>query len=190
MLSNRNYALGGANLTPHYVRGIVDGEGCFSVGLSANKAPRTGYFTMLEFKVTQKAHSAGILYDLQRFFTGLRKTSKPVGSVVIDNRRDNTLKFKVTSLSVIINVILPFFDANPLITAKCLNYKAFREIALLMNSGAHLTAPLVLPPTSGGGVRTDGIEKIKIIKDSMNLKVSFADKYQFMVNFPPVICAE
>lgn len=176
MMNNRNFALGGANLTPHYVRGIVDGEGCFSVGLSANKAPRTGYFTMLEFKVTQKAHSAGILYDLQRFFTGLRNTSKPVGSVVIDNRRDDTLKFKVTSLSVIMNVILPFFDANPLITAKCLNYKAFREIAMLMNSGAHLTA--------------EGIEKIKIIKDSMNLKVSFTDKYKFMVNFPPVICAE
>jgi len=182
MMNKRNYALGGANLTPHYVRGIVDGEGCFSVGLSANKAPRSGYFTMLEFKVTQKAHSAGILYDLQRFFTGLSPdlrsggTSKPVGSVVIDNRRDNTLKFKVTSLSVIINVILPFFDANPLITAKCLNYKAFREIALLMNSGAHLTA--------------EGIEKIKIIKDSMNLKVSFTDKYKFMVNFPPVISAE
>ena len=132
MMHNRNFALGGANLTPHYVRGIVDGEGCFSVGLSANKAPRTGYFTMLEFKVT--------------------------------------------SLSVIMNVIFPFFDANPLITAKCLNYKAFREIAMLMNSGAHLTA--------------EGIEKIKIIKDSMNLKVSFTDKYKFMVNFPPVICAE
>lgn len=171
MMHNRNFALGGANLTPHYVRGIVDGEGCFSVGLSAKT-------TMLEFKVTQKAHSAGILYDLQRFFTGLSPELgyKPVGSVVIDNRRDDTLKFKVTRLSVIINVILPFFDANPLITAKCLNYKAFREIALLMNSGAHLTA--------------QGMEKIKEIKGSMNLQVSFTDKYQFMVNFPPVICAE
>lgn len=37
-----------------------------------------------EFKVTQKAHSRGILYDLQKFFN--------CGTVVIDNAKDGTMK--------------------------------------------------------------------------------------------------
>lgn len=169
MTNTRDFALGGAHLTNGYVRGIVDREGCFSLAvLSGTK------IAFIEFKVTQKAHSAGILHDLQRFFSELSKSK--VGSVVIDNRRDDTLKFKVTSLSTITDVIIPFFDANPLITVKNLNYKAFREIALLMKSGAHLTV--------------QGSEKILTLKQSMNVNRSFIDKYKFLVNNTPVITAE
>lgn len=69
-----------------------------------------GFKFVLQFKVTQKADSAGILYDLQRYFG--------CGSVVIDNRRDGTLKFQVQDLKSIINNVIPHFDQYPLVTSK------------------------------------------------------------------------
>jgi hypothetical protein len=59
--------------------------------------------------VTQKHHSAGILYDLERYYE--------CGNVQIDNRKENAFKFNVNKLDDIINKIIPHFDKYPLLTS-------------------------------------------------------------------------
>lgn len=86
----------------------------------------------LEFKVTSHCASLGILKDLLAFFG--------IGRINIDNRRDNTMKFVVSTLQHLVDVVIPHFDAYPLRGSKHLNYLAFKEAALLMQSGGHLTA--------------------------------------------------
>lgn len=113
--NTRDFALGNSHmrLMPWYVTGIVDGEGSFNISISSVNRIR------FEFKVTQKRLNAGILYDLERFFG--------VGSVVIDNRSDDTMKYHVTDRKALVNVIIPHFLNYPLVTSKKLNFISFRE---------------------------------------------------------------
>jgi len=73
-----------AKLNPWQVTGITDGEGGFfcSILTNVNLEAKTKLRVKLEFKVTQKSHSEGILQELKEFFG--------CGSVVIDNRETNT----------------------------------------------------------------------------------------------------
>lgn len=62
-------------LNPMWVTGISDGEGNFSVNIQKGvNSPKVA----LTFKIDQKEDSAGILYDLARYFN--------CGKVVSDNR--------------------------------------------------------------------------------------------------------
>jgi hypothetical protein len=75
----------------------VDGEGGFYCSISKTRKDFSGKTVKLEFKVTQKTHSEGILYELKEFFN--------CGSVVIDNRKTDTKKFHVTSFYHILDKI-------------------------------------------------------------------------------------
>ena len=52
-------------LGSYWVTGITDAEGNFSIHKQKTKK---GYKLSLAFKITQKNHSMGILYDLKIFF--------------------------------------------------------------------------------------------------------------------------
>jgi hypothetical protein len=102
----------GKFLLPWQVTGLTDGEGGF---YSSILKTGSGYRVKLEFKVVQKNHSEGVLLQLHNFFS--------CGSVVIDNRNTNTKKYHVTSLSDILNKIIPHFETYPCLTSKYLNFK-------------------------------------------------------------------
>jgi len=108
----------------------------------------------LSYKVTQKEHSAGILYDLQRYFG--------CGNVHIDNRKEKALKFNVTKIDDIINKIIPHFEKYPLLTYKNLDYQDFRKVAHMIKDGVHLSEP--------------GMNSIISIKENMNSKRSFEER--------------
>jgi len=108
----------------------------------------------LAYKVTQKDHSAGILYDLQRYFE--------CGNIQIDNRDAKALKFNVTKLEDIINKIIPHFDSYPLLTSKNLDYKDFRKVAYMMKDGLHKDK--------------EGMQTIISIKENMNSLRSFEER--------------
>ena len=151
-----DFAFGDPNmrLMPWYVTGIVDGEGSFGITITSSG---TGSSKIrFEFKVTQKRSNAGILYDLQRFFG--------VGSVVIDNRSDDTMKYVVTSRDALINVIMSHFTNYSLVTSKQLNFADFKE-ALLIVSGAL-------------EVYGDLVDHVKTLKQGMNKERLFADKFK------------
>ena len=143
---SRDFAKGDLNtlLHPWYVTGLVDAEGSFGISIVNHLKLK------FEFKVTQKRSNAGILYDLERFFD--------VGSVVIDNRTDDTIKYHVTSQESLINVILPHFMSFPLVTSKQLNLASFKQ-ALLIATGT----------IERGDIQT--------LKQGMNKGRSFADKF-------------
>jgi hypothetical protein len=63
----RDFGLGSSEqkLAPQWVTGISDSEGNFSIFTQKTK---NGYKFTLAYKVTQKHHSAGILYDLERYY--------------------------------------------------------------------------------------------------------------------------
>lgn len=155
-------------LQPWQVTGLADGEGAFICTITKSGRGLTGKTVKLEFKVTQKAHSEGILHELQEYFG--------CGSVVIDNRETETKKYRVSSLSFILEKIIPHFDSYPCLTSKYLNYRDWKQIALIMEKKEHLTIK--------------GIEEITRLASKMNKNRSFEDKFNYcnsslgMVNLP------
>lgn len=156
-MTNTNFTKPRLNskLTPWQVTGLTDGEGSFVYSIS--KTGLTNYKISLEFKVTQKTHSEGILYELKEYFQ--------CGNVVIDNRKTDTKKFHICSLEFILEKVIPHFDLYPCITSKELNYRDWRKIAIMMKHKEHLN--------------NKGIQKILDIVSQMNTNRSFDDKYNY-----------
>ena len=149
-------AISEKKLAPYWVTGIVDAEGNFSVN---KQKINKGYKYSLNFKVTQKNHSKGILLDIQKFFS--------CGNISIDNKKENTYKFSVNKINDIINIILPHFDKYPLLTSKDLDYLDFKKVAFFIKSNLHL--------------KENYKNIIQSIKDNMNSKRSFEERWNFFI---------
>jgi hypothetical protein len=116
--------------------------------------------------VTQKANSAGILYDLKRFFG--------CGSVNIDNQDYNTLKFQVQSHDDLLTKVFPHFEKYPLQTSKQLNYLDFQSIAMLLKE---LKDRYPVNGQPSPGLDLEGIMKqILSLKEGMNKNRSYESK--------------
>lgn len=141
-------------LGPYWVTGITDAEGNFSIH---KQKTNKGYKLSLAFKITQKNHSMGILYDLKNFFS--------CGNIHLDNKKENAYKFNVNRIDDIINIIIPHFDKYPLLTSKNLDYLDFKKVAFLIKSGSHLNK--------------ENQEKIIYIKNNMNSLRPYEDRWNF-----------
>src|SRR5438876_11498002 len=89
-----------------YFAGFVDGEGCFMVSFSPRSTLLIGWEVRPSFSVSQNADRSEVLVLMQRHFE--------CGSIRPD-RSDKTLKYEVRRLDDLVERIIPFFEAHPLI---------------------------------------------------------------------------
>jgi hypothetical protein len=162
ILENWSFYLGSSGyicvFNPWYVTGLIDAEGSFQITIQDKKGKGlTGFKPFLEFKVTQKKESQGILYELQKFFKS--------GRINIDNRNTETMKFTITNINDLLFKVLPHLDNYPLKTSKNLNYVDFKSAVILMSNKKHYDI--------------NGINDLRIIKSKMNKARSFKEKYKF-----------
>ena len=133
-----------------WVVGFVDGEGCFSISVVRNHGCRLGWQVQHEFSVTQAASSRAALDLLGEVFG--------CGSVIEQHRHDNhrtsLLRFSVKRRADLVASVVPFFEHNPLRTAKHADFVRFAQVLQLMQAGAHLTE--------------HGLRRIASITESMN----------------------
>lgn len=109
---------------PNWLAGFVDGEGCFHVSMT-----KKGQI-QLHFSLSQ--HDRDL--DLLSYLVGYLSS----GNIRRDSRNP-VINFTITKLSVIIEKLIPLFDAYPLQGSKFLDYICFRKVAMLMKDKAHLT---------------------------------------------------
>jgi len=118
-----------------WVVGFVDGEGCFSVPVFRQRSARLGWQVQPEFAVVQAAPSAHVLHELQQFFG--------CGRVGVNRRHDNhrhdMWRWSVRSLEDLHGCIIPFFERNPLRTAKAREFEKFSVVVRMMGERRHLT---------------------------------------------------
>jgi hypothetical protein len=133
-----------------WVVGFVDGEGCFSISVVRNPGCRFGWQVQHEFAVTQAAPSRPALELLQRVFE--------CGHIIEQHRpldhRQRLLRFSVKRRSELVDRVVPFFEANPLRTAKRADFESFVNVLQMMQAGAHLSE--------------DGLREIASITETMN----------------------
>ncbi len=115
-------------LSPDWVVGFVDGEGCFHVSILRHPDMKLGYQVLPEFTVVQHERDLQILYALKRFF----------GCGVVRRNHGDRWAYRVRKLSCL-ERICDFFDRHPLKTKKRVDFIKFRRVVQFMKEGRHLT---------------------------------------------------
>ena len=114
-------------ITPDYIVGFTDGEGCFYVQI------RTDFRIVLRYFITQRFDNKEILENILRFF-GVGYVHLKAQEWGREYRRSRlpTYVFEVTKQEHIQNVIVPFFRKNPLQGVKQFSFEKFAKIADLV----------------------------------------------------------
>ncbi len=115
------------NLTPDWVVGFVDGEGCFYIGINPLPEMSLGYQVLPEFRIVQHERDIQVLYALKRFFKA---------GVVRVNHEDR-YELRIRKLNSLRNVVV-FFRKHSLKTRKQVDFIKFARIVDWMAEGKHL----------------------------------------------------
>ena len=121
------------SLTPDYVSGFIDGEGCFSVSIHPHPTVRYGTRWLIApcFQAYQHRYNVEILESLRDFFGCGRITAK--------GPKSDVLTYSVYRRRDLMSAIIPFFEQYPLLSRKHEDFIKFREIVLMMQQGLHRT---------------------------------------------------
>ena len=133
-----------ARLTPDWIAGFVDGEGCFHVGINKHPDMKFGYQVLPEFTVVQHKRDIQLLHQLRSV----------IGCGVVRKNRDDRYSLRVRKLKNLAEVIVPFFEKHRLRSKKSVEFHKFARIVRLMVRGDHLTE--------------DGFDRIRRIASTMN----------------------
>jgi hypothetical protein len=135
-------------ITKDWIVGFTDGEGCFYVGINPNKTMFNGFQVLPEFRIVQHSCDVKLLFAIRSFFG--------YGNVVLNKGKmgGNVMEYRVRKLETLSKVIIPFFEANSLLTYKKFDFYIFSEIVRKMSNGDHLNF--------------HGLEEIRRLKSKMN----------------------
>jgi hypothetical protein len=136
-----------------YLAGYVDGEGSFHVAVQRNPSTRFGWQLVPEFHVSQNPERASILELLQvRLGCGRIRPNARAGG------RDRSLVYVVRRREDLMDKVIPFFRAHPILSEKRLEFETFAAIVAAMENREHLSVEgfqrlLTLAVTMNGGGR-------------------------------------
>ena len=126
-----------------YISGFTDGEGSFNVSFRKGNGHRLGWQVQLTFNVSQ------------RDVSNLELLRQQLGCGRLQHRRDGVHCFVVGDHQSIITRVIPFFEKFSFFSlSKKKNFSLFREIALFVKNGAHLTS--------------EGLREIVAIREKLN----------------------
>lgn len=144
-------------VSPDYIVGLTDGEGCFYVLVRPPYNRNGGAMVQLNFFIKVKERDKKILEKV--------RNTLGCGAVYFqhEKRRNHTqcYRYTVNSHRDIFGKIIPFFQKYSLQTdSKQTAFQIFYEIAELVRKGVHHTK--------------DGVEKIQYLKKKMNRRTGLA----------------
>jgi hypothetical protein len=119
------------SLTPDYVAGFVDGEGCFSVSVHPHPTVRYGTRWLIapSFHVYQHRDNVVILEKIQAFFG--------CGTIRPKGPRSSVMTYSVYRRKDLESAIVPFFERCPLRSRKQEDFLKFRDVVQMMQAKAH-----------------------------------------------------
>lgn len=116
-----------------YLAGYVDGEGTFHVAVQRNPSTKHGWQLVPEFHVSQNPERASVLRLLQqRLGCGRIRPNARSGG------KDQSLVYVVRNRSDLVERVIPFFEAHPILSEKRVEFETFALIVRAMARGDHL----------------------------------------------------
>lgn len=116
------------DISPWFITGFTDAEGCFTIKIQPNAKLKTKWRVRAVFSITLHLKDLSLLESIQKTL-GVGKISKSGLKGVI---------YAVDSIKEI-PVIISHFDKYPLITHKLSDYLIFKQCLELIKQGEHLT---------------------------------------------------
>jgi hypothetical protein len=111
-----------------YISGFVDGEGCFCVSFQPSGRHCLGWEVRPSFSVSQNVDRAQPLYWLkERWNCGF----------IRPDRSDKTVKFEVRNVRDLVSIVIPHFEAFPLMSSKQADVVRFARICRLVHELRH-----------------------------------------------------
>src|SRR3989344_2779541 len=136
----------------HYLAGFVDGEGSFNVSMRKRQDHTLGWQIVLTFNVSQRDR------------TVLALLKRHLGCGRMQDRSDGVGYYVVSNPTSIEERIIPFFEKFGFLSAtKKTNFSIFKQIALTMAKGEHLSQ--------------SGMKKIIELRERLNLGRGRKRKY-------------
>jgi LAGLIDADG endonuclease len=122
-------------ITPGWFAGFVDGEGCFSFHIDETKS-----IFKPSFQVTQNSHDIWVLKMIQEYLDCGVLVPRLEEITMEEAKTVSSIShYRVYRESDLLNTIIPFFDQNPLLTTKGLDFSDWKALIHLKRDGAHLT---------------------------------------------------
>lgn len=141
-------------LSPDYLVGLTDGEGCFYLNLRSPRTSRSKQSSVeLHFYIKLRGDHLRLLEKVKNSFgCGAIYRQK-------EKRQNHSecYRFEINSQRDIQGVLIPFFDKYHLQGPKRKDYLIFKQVALIMKGKNHLTEK--------------GLAKIRKLKNKINLGV-------------------
>lgn len=144
-------------ISPWFISGYSDAEGCFNVGLQKN--PNGKFYVRPSFQIHVHSKDNLLLMQIKAYFQG-------IGNVYISGEKS---KFTVRSLDEILKIIT-HFENYPLITQKKADFILFKQIIDKVANGEHLSAK--------------GLQEIVNVRSSINMGLSDSLKAIFPNTIP------
>jgi len=116
------------DLSPWFVTGLIEGEGCFSVSFSLRKRLKLGIETRPSFSISLNKRDLELIKTIKEFFgCGAVRYSK----------NDRTYKFEVRSVSDLVGHVIPHFQQYQLIGSKLNDFRLFVKICKEVHGNMH-----------------------------------------------------
>lgn len=98
---------------PNWVAGFVNGEGCFDVRIFKQSSNKIGYRVQLRFRLVQHERDKKLMECLIKYLGSGNLYNYPNKLAVV---------LTIFNFSDIVNIVIPFFEPNPLLGVKQLDY--------------------------------------------------------------------
>jgi len=151
-------------LSPDWIVGFTDGEGCFHVSINRHPEMSVGYQVLPEFVIVQHERDLQVLYALKKFF----------GCGVVRKNNGDRWCFRIRKLSCI-EKVCGFFSKHPLKTKKNLDFIKFKRIVQKIKEGKHLTPEGLLEIVEIAlQMNTQNREVLLRIKEDLEARVRYS----------------
>jgi hypothetical protein len=134
------------SINPYWLAGFIEAEGCFNINLLKSKTHIIGTQVNVRFILTQHLRDLELMRIIAQFLGY---------GILSEDKRKPIIYLTVTKISDITKVV-SFLTEFPLLGSKKLDFTDFCKVVELMKNKEHLT--------------TEGLDRIRLIKDGMNTK--------------------
>ena len=146
-----------SKLSPWFITGFTDAEGCFSISIYKDSTRPIGWRVCAEFLIGLHKRDERLLREIQAYLGGIGR----IGKFAKD-----AYALRVNTIGQIIKII-EHFDKYPLISKKHADYILWREVIMMMLRKEHITPKGLLTVLSLRACLNLGL--------SESLKIAFPD---------------
>lgn len=124
----------GKELSPDWVTGFIDAEGCFIIGVrkcNVGCKAKERWVVVPCFEIELHAKDLGLLYLIKSFF-------KESGDIYLRKSKKSAV-YQIRDLGSLMDTVIPHFSKYPLISQKQKEYKVFHLILVTLLNNKYFT---------------------------------------------------